>query len=108
LEVVIIPFTAIAGEAAVENYQLLPDQTEKFLKKITLGFVLGWFMLEEDPAKYEINYENGTGPSKDEIEAAIKPCFDQVESLEDGFGKYAGLLYKTLRSRPSQREDLLK
>ncbi|MBD2295908.1 tetratricopeptide repeat protein [Anabaena sphaerica FACHB-251] len=108
LEVVIIPFAAIFAEASVESYQLLPDQTEKFLKKIKLGFIFGWLMLAEDPAKYEIKYENGTGSSKEEIESAIKPCLDQVELLEDGLGKYAGLLYKTLRDRPSQRIDLLQ
>ncbi|HYW22495.1 MAG TPA: tetratricopeptide repeat protein [Nodularia sp. (in: cyanobacteria)] len=108
LEVVIIPFTAIATEASVENYQLLPDQTGKLLKKITLGFIFGWFMLAKDPAKYEINYENGTGPSKDNIEAAIKLCFEQVDFLEDGLGKYAGLLYKSLRSHPSQLVHLLQ
>ncbi|MEA5580010.1 tetratricopeptide repeat protein [Nodularia harveyana UHCC-0300] len=108
LEVVIIPFAAITAEASVENYQLLPDQTGKLLKKITFGFVFGWFMLSKDPAKYEINYENGTGPSKNKIEAAIKLCFDQVDFLEDGLGKYAWLLYKSLRSRPNQRVHLLE
>ncbi|WP_414530944.1 tetratricopeptide repeat protein, partial [Nodularia chucula] len=108
LEVVIIPFAAITAEASVENYQLLPDQTGKLLKKITFGFIFGWFMLSKDPAKYEINYENGTGPSKDKIEAAIKLCFDQVDSLEDGLGKYAALLYKSLRSRSNQRVHLLQ
>jgi tetratricopeptide (TPR) repeat protein len=108
LEVVIIPFAAIVAEAAVENYHLLPEQTGKFLKRITWGFIFNWVMLGDNPDKYEINYENGTGPSKEEIEAAIKPCLEQVEFLEDGLGKYAGLLYKTLRSRPSQRVDLLQ
>ncbi|HIK04076.1 MAG TPA: tetratricopeptide repeat protein [Trichormus sp. M33_DOE_039] len=107
LEVVIIPFTAVVAEAAVENYRLLPDSTERFLKSIKLGFIFSWVMLANDPAKYDINYENGTGPSKEEIEAALRPCFTQVDLLKDGLGKYAGLLYKSLRSNPIQRKDLL-
>ncbi|MBD2164768.1 hypothetical protein H6G04_10170 [Calothrix membranacea FACHB-236] len=107
LEVVMIPFAAVVTELAVENYRLLPDSTEKFLKSIKLGFLFSWVMLAEDPAKYEINYENGTGPSKEEIEAALRPCLTQVDLLKDGLGKYAGLLYKALRSYPSQRKDLL-
>lgn len=107
LEVVMIPFAAVVAEAVLGNYRLLPDSTERFLKSITLGFLFSWVMLANDPTKYEINYENGTGPSKEEIEAALRPCFTQVDFLKDGLGKYAGLLYKSLRSRPSQRKDLL-
>ncbi|MEH2171327.1 tetratricopeptide repeat protein [Nostoc sp.] len=107
LEVVMIPFAAVVAEAAVENYRLLPDSTEKFLKSIKLGFFFSWMMLPENPVKYEINYKNVIGPSKEEIEAALRPCFSQVDFLEDGLGKYAGLLYKSLRSNPSQRRDLL-
>ncbi|MEH2252079.1 tetratricopeptide repeat protein [Nostoc sp.] len=108
LEVVMIPFTAVVAEAAVENYRLLPDSTERFLKSIKLSFLFSWMMLGENPAKYEkINYENVIGSSKEEIEAALRPCFSQVDFLEDGLGKYAGLLYKSLRSNPSQRRDLL-
>jgi hypothetical protein len=63
-----LPFAAITAEATVEKYRLLPEQTEKFLKSIKLGFSFSWVMLEADPAKYKINYEDGTGPSKEEIE----------------------------------------
>lgn len=109
LEVVMIPFTAVVAEAAVENYRLLPDSTEKFLKSIKLGFFFSWMMLPGNPAKYnKINYENVIGPSKEEIEAALRPCFSQVDFLEDGLGKYAGLLYKSLRSQPNQQVDLLQ
>ncbi|WP_298911266.1 tetratricopeptide repeat protein [uncultured Nostoc sp.] len=109
LEVVMIPFAAVVAEAAVENYSLLPDSTEKFLKSIKLGFIFSWMMLPENPAKYEkINYENVIGPSKEEIEAALRPCFSQVDFLEDGLGKYTGLLSKSIRSQPNQQVDLLQ
>ena len=108
LEVVMILFAAVIAEAAVENYRLLPDSTEKFLKSIKLGFFFSWMMLPENPAKYKINYENVIGPSKEEIEAALRLCFSQVDFLEDGLGKYAGLLYKSLRSQPNQQVDLLQ
>ncbi|MDZ8050599.1 MAG: tetratricopeptide repeat protein [Aulosira sp. ZfuVER01] len=107
IEVVFIPFVAVIAEATVENYQLLPDATEKFLKSTTLGFLFSWVMLENEPSQYEMNYENGTGPSKEELEAVLRPCLNQVDFLKDGLGKYAGLLYKSLRSHPSQRKDLL-
>jgi tetratricopeptide (TPR) repeat protein len=108
IDVVMLPFAAVAAEATVEKYRLLPEQTEKFLKSIKLGFAFGWAMLEADPAKYKINYKDGTGPSKEEIELAFQPCFNQVNELEDGLGKYAGLLYKSLRCRTlAERADLL-
>jgi len=108
IDVVITPLLAIAAEAVVENYWLLPTETEKFLESIKLVFPLGWVALEADPGKYEINYENGTGPSKEEIEAALRNCLNQVGFLKDGLGKYAGLLYKSLRCRTlAQRVDLL-
>ncbi|MBD2436253.1 tetratricopeptide repeat protein [Nostoc sp. FACHB-110] len=106
-EVVMIPFAAVVTELAVENYRLLPDSTEKFLKSIKLGFLFSWVMLANEPAKYDIDYQDGTGPSKEEIEAAIRPCFTQVDFLKDGLGKYAGLVYTALRSHPNQRKDLL-
>jgi len=106
--VVMLPFAAITAEATVEKYRLLPEQTEKFLKSIKLGFSFSWVMLKADPAKYKINYEDGTGPSKEEIELAFQPCFNQVNGLEDGLGKYAGLLYKSLRCRTlTERTGLL-
>ncbi|MEH2260926.1 tetratricopeptide repeat protein [Nostoc sp.] len=108
IDVVMIPFAAIAAEAAVENYRLLPDSTEKFLKSIKLGFPFSWMMLPENPAKYDIEYKGWTGPSKEEIEAALRPCFSQVDFLEDGLGKYTGLLSKSLRSQPNQQVDLLQ
>ncbi|MEH2073659.1 MAG: tetratricopeptide repeat protein [Nostoc sp.] len=108
IEVVMIPFAAVVAEAAVENYRLLPDSTNKFLKSIKLGFFFSWMMLPENPAKYEINYENLIGPSKEEIEAALRPCFTQVDFLEDGLGKYTGLLSKSLRSQANQQVDLLQ
>ncbi|BAY19630.1 tetratricopeptide TPR_2 [Anabaenopsis circularis NIES-21] len=107
LEVVMIPFAAVVTELAVENYRVLPDSTEKFLKSIKLGFIFSWVMLANDPSEYEINYENGTGPSKEEIEAALRPCLTQVDFLKDGLGKYAGFFYKSLRIHPSQQKDLL-
>jgi tetratricopeptide (TPR) repeat protein len=108
IEVVISPFAAVAAETAVENYRLLPSPTEKFLKSIKLVFPFGWVMLAADPAKYKINYENGSDPSKEQIEAGLKPCFIQVDLIDDGLGKYAGLLYKSLRCRThDQRVDLL-
>ncbi|AUS99978.1 hypothetical protein CLI64_06040 [Nostoc sp. CENA543] len=107
LEVVMIPFAAVVAEAAVENYRLLPDSTEKLLKSIKLGFIFSWVMLADDPSQYDIQYETGTGPSKEEIEAALRPGFTQVDLLKDGLGKYAGMLYKSLRSNPIQRKDLL-
>ncbi|MEH2036289.1 tetratricopeptide repeat protein [Nostoc sp.] len=108
IEVVMIPFAAVTAEAVVENYRLLPDQTERFLKSIALSFLFGWVMLADEPAKYEINHKNGTKPTKEDIEAALRPCFNQVDFLEDGLGKYAGLLYKSLRSHHNERMDLLK
>jgi len=106
--VAMLPFAAITAEATVEKYRLLPEQTEKFLKSIKLGFLFGWVMLEVDPAKYKIDYKDGTGPSKEKIELAFQPCFSQVNGLEDGLGKYAGLLYKSLRCRTLvERADLL-
>jgi tetratricopeptide (TPR) repeat protein len=108
IEVVISPFAAVAAETAVENYRLLPSPTENFLKSIKLVFPFGWVMLAADPAKYKINYENGSDPSKEQIEAGLKPCFSQVDLIDDGLGKYAGLLYKSLRCRTrDQRVDLL-
>ncbi len=108
IEVVLLPFAAVAAEAAVENYRLLPSETEKFLKSIKLVFPFGWVMLEKDPAKYEITYEDRTGPSKKQIEEAIEPCLRNVDSLDDGLGKYTGLLYKSLRCRTlEQRVGLL-
>ncbi len=108
IDVVMLPFAAVAAEATVENYRLLPSETEKFLESIKLVFPFGWIMLATNPAKSEINYENVTGPSKEEIEAALRPCFSQVDLLEDGLGKYAGLLYKSLRCRTlAERADLL-
>jgi hypothetical protein len=53
--VVMLPFAAITAEATVEKYRLLPEQTEKFLKSIKLGFSFSWVMLKADPAKYKIN-----------------------------------------------------
>ncbi|HLO85154.1 MAG TPA: tetratricopeptide repeat protein [Nostocaceae cyanobacterium] len=107
LKVVVIPFAAVVAEAAVENYRLLADSTEKFIKSIALGFLFGWVMLADNPAKYDVKYKKGTGPSKEKIEAALRICLAQVDFLKDGLGKYAGLLYKSLRSSPSQQKDLL-
>ncbi|MBW4575331.1 MAG: tetratricopeptide repeat protein [Aphanothece sp. CMT-3BRIN-NPC111] len=108
IDVVTTFLVAVAAEAEVENYHLLPNETEKFLERIKLVFPLGWVVLKADPAKYEINYEYWTGQSKEEIEVALRPYFSQVDFLEDGLGKYAGLLYKSLRCRTlDPRVDLL-
>ncbi|HLP92172.1 MAG TPA: tetratricopeptide repeat protein [Nostocaceae cyanobacterium] len=108
IEVVMIPFAAIIAEAAVEDYRLLPDATDKFIRSTTLGFLFSWDMLDKSPDEYQINDENGSKLSKENIEAALRPCLNQVELLEDGLGKYAGLLYKTLRSQPNQQLNLLQ
>jgi tetratricopeptide (TPR) repeat protein len=108
IDVVMLPFAVVAAEATVEKYRLLPSETEKFLESIKLVFPFGWIMLATNPAKSEINYENVTGSTKEEIEAALRPCFSQVDLLEDGLGKYVGLLYKSLRCRTlAERADLL-
>ncbi|MEP0752996.1 tetratricopeptide repeat protein [Trichocoleus sp. Lan] len=105
IEVVIAPFAAVAAEAEIEDYELLPDDTRKFLDNINLAIGLGWQVLEINPDNYEFKLGQ-IGDIKPQIEASLKPCLGKVDSL-DGLAKYAGLMYQFLRCRPSKRLDLL-
>jgi tetratricopeptide (TPR) repeat protein len=112
MEIVTAPFAAVMAEAEIEDYELLPNDTRKFLTNINLAIAFGWFMLDKAPEQYEFEFKDEQGNSlenslKSQIEAALKNCFNSVDSL-DGLGKYAGLLYKSLRCRTlAERADLL-
>ena len=105
IEVVMAPFASVASEAEIEDYELLPDDTRKFLNNINLAIVFGWEVLKRNPDNYEFKVEQ-IGDLKPQIEAALKTCLGKVDSL-DGLAKYAGLMYQFIRCRPSQRLDLL-
>jgi tetratricopeptide (TPR) repeat protein len=110
MDVVTAPFAAVMAEAEIEDYELLPNDTRKFLTNINLAIGFGSFVLDKAPEEYEFKDEQGNslGNSlKSQIEAALKTCLNSVDSL-DGLGKYAGLLYKSLRCRTlTERADLL-
>ncbi|MBD1893758.1 tetratricopeptide repeat protein [Coleofasciculus sp. FACHB-129] len=103
--VVMPPFVAVAAEADIEDYKLLPDDTRKFLNNINLAIGLGWQVLKHNPDNYEFKVEQ-IGDLKPQIEASLKHCLGKVDSL-DGLAKYAGLMYQFVRCRPSQEADLL-
>jgi tetratricopeptide (TPR) repeat protein len=103
--VVMPPFVAVAAEAEIEDYKLLPDDTRKFLNNINLAVIFGWQVLKHNPDNYEFKVEQ-IGDLKPQIEAALKNCLGKVDSL-DGLAKYAGLMYQFVRCRPSQEVDLL-
>ncbi len=110
MDVVTAPFAAVRAEADIEDYELLPNDTRKFLTNINLAIGFGSFVLDKSPEQYEFKDEQGNslGNSlKSQIEAALKTCLNSVDSL-DSLGKYAGLLYKSLRCRTlAERADLL-
>jgi len=112
MDVVTAPFAAIMAEAEIEDYELLPNDTRKFLTNINLAIGFGSFVLDKAPEQYEFEFKDEQGNSlgnslKSQIEAALKTCLNSVDSL-DGLGKYAGLLYKSLRCRTlAERADLL-
>jgi tetratricopeptide (TPR) repeat protein len=112
MEIVTAPFAAVMAEAEIEDYELLPNDTRKFLTNINLAIGFGWFVLDKAPEQYEFEFKDEQGNSlenslKSQIEAALKNCLNSVDSL-DGLGKYAGLLYKSLRCRTiAERTDLL-
>lgn len=110
MDVVTAPFAAVMAEAEIEDYELLPNDTRKFLTNINLAIGFGSFVLDKAPEQYELKDEQGNslGNSlKSQIEAALKTCLSSVDSL-DGLGKYAGLLYKSLRCRTlAERTGLL-
>ena len=110
MDVVTAPFAAVMAEAEIEDYELLPNDTRKFLTNINLAIAFGWFVLDKAPEQYEFKDEQGNSLEnslKSQIEAALKTCLNSVDSL-DGLGKYAGLLYKSLRCRTlAERADLL-
>ncbi|NER33877.1 MAG: tetratricopeptide repeat protein [Oscillatoria sp. SIO1A7] len=99
-----VPFAAVAAEAEVEDYRLLPGDTRKFLKSIRAAIERS-FALGYSPDSYEVKDEQGNS-LKSQTEAAVKNCLSKVDSL-DGLAKYAGLTFKHIRSRPSQQVDLL-
>jgi tetratricopeptide (TPR) repeat protein len=110
MDVVTAPFAAVMAEAEIEDYELLPNDTRKFLTNINLAIGFGSFVLDKAPEQYEFKDEQGNSLEnslKSQIEAALKNCLNSVDSL-DGLGKYAGLLYKSLRCRTlAERADLL-
>ena len=112
MDVVTAPFAAVMAEAEIEDYELLPNDTRKFLTNINLAIGFGWFVLDKAPEQYEFEFKDEQGNSlenslKSQIEAALKNCLNSVDSL-DGLGKYAGLLYKSLRCQiPTERSGLL-
>jgi tetratricopeptide (TPR) repeat protein len=110
MDVVTAPFAAVMAEAEIEDYELLPNDTRKFLTNINLAIGFGWFVLDKAPEQYEFQDEQGNSLEnslKSQIEAALKTCLNSVDSL-DGLGKYAGLLYKSLRCRTlAERADLV-
>jgi tetratricopeptide (TPR) repeat protein len=112
MEIVTAPFAAVRAEAEIEDYELLPNDTRKFLTNINLAIGFGSFVLSKAPEQYELEFKDEQGNSlenslKSQIEAALKTCLNSVDSL-DGLGKYAGLLYKSLRCRTlAERADLL-
>ncbi|AFZ24456.1 TPR repeat-containing protein [Cylindrospermum stagnale PCC 7417] len=103
MDVVVVAYVAVAAEGEFENNELLPPDTRKFLEDIKLALKFGR-LLSRDPNNYEIKNDSSL---KSQIEASVKTCLSQVDFLE-GLGKYAGILYKTLRSRSSQQVDLLQ
>ena len=110
MDVVTAPFAAVMAEAEIEDYELLPNDTRKFLTNINLAIGFGSFVLDKAPEQYEFKDEQGNslGNSlKSQIEAALKTCLNSVDSLDE-LGKYAGLLYKSRRCRTlAERADLL-
>ena len=80
-------------ECTLEDYRPLPSDTEKLLKNLKLVFPFGWMVLNAYSSEYTIKYEKIAGPFKEKIEAALQPCFNQVDSLDDGLTKYAGVLF---------------
>jgi tetratricopeptide (TPR) repeat protein len=105
IDVVINPFSAVTSEGEFENNELLPHDTRKFLKDIKLAVELGEFVLNHDPNKYEIKDDHGNS-LKSQIEASVKACLSQVDFL-DGLGKYAGLIFKFLRSHQANQQVYL-
>ncbi|MFN6571296.1 tetratricopeptide repeat protein [Dendronalium sp. ChiSLP03b] len=104
--IVRVPFFAVAAEGEFENNELLPNDTRRFLNDIKLAVEFGNFVLGHDPNNYEFKDENGNS-LKSQIEASVKNCIHQIDFLQ-GLAKYTGLCYKSLRSYPRQRIDLLQ
>ncbi|RCJ21984.1 hypothetical protein A6770_04985 [Nostoc minutum NIES-26] len=101
--VVWVPFFAVAAEGEFENNELLPNDTRRFLNDIKLAILFGSFVLGHN---YKFKHENGNS-IKSQIEISVKNCLHQIDFLQ-GLAKYAGLYYKSLRSYPGQRIDLLQ
>ncbi|BAZ30843.1 hypothetical protein NIES4074_33100 [Cylindrospermum sp. NIES-4074] len=89
MDVVVVPYVAVAAEREFENNELLPPDTRKFLNNIKLALKFRR-LLSRNPNNYEIKNDNDSS-LKSQIEASVKNCLSQVDFL-DGLGKYAGLL----------------
>ncbi len=109
------PFGFINAEINQENKDLLPKATNKFFKNSGLVLNFGWLFLDKLPNSYKLQFEGENTPSKEEvekfpkqIEASIQSLLEFVGDLENGFGKFVGLLYKSLRCNSfKERNDLL-
>ncbi len=101
-------FSFISSEISEENQSLLPNTTYKFFEdsKIILG--LGGFFLGIPPENYEITNEEESNISQKMIEDSLSALLAYTGKLQDGFGKFVSLIYKSLRSNNfGERNDLI-
>ena len=104
-EVVEIPLQAIITEADLNDNPLLSNEIKSFLQTIKPAVERGWSVLVEESINYDLLRKIGF--SKTQIEATLKLCFSQIESLE-GLAKFAALLYQARRCCENQPLKLLQ
>ncbi|MEG4069463.1 tetratricopeptide repeat protein [Microcoleus sp. Pol11C2] len=114
-DVFMAPFAFICAEISEENQNLLPKATDKFFKDSEMALSFGLNFIYTPPTKYKIKFEGENPPAAQaieefskEIEVSIQSLLGYVGTLKDSLGKYAGLLYKSLRCNISrERTDSL-
>jgi tetratricopeptide (TPR) repeat protein len=114
-DVFMAPFAFICAEISEENQNLLPKATGKFFEDSGIVISLGGILIYTDPTGYKIKFEGENTPSEQaieefpkQIEVSIQSLLKSVGDLKDSLGKYAGLIYKSLRCNTStERTDSL-
>ena len=114
-DVFMAPFAFIRAEMSEENLNLLPKATGKFFEDSGIVISFGGILIYTDPTGYKIKFEGENTPSEQaieefskQIEVSIQSLLKSVGDLKDSLGKYAGLIYKSLRCNTStERTDSL-
>lgn len=112
-EIAIKSFTAVMGEADIDDFELLPGNTKSFLQSVTLAIKFGWVFVDKNPERYKISFKSEDNEDiaevskafKSEIESALNKLLKEVDKLE-GLAKCAGLIGKFVRSK-QRNKDLL-